>query len=415
MTRHLTLPHVLRPLAVLGILALLAAPGAARDKKVKPGELSGTVMGQDEKVLEGIQVTATDLSTGDVAGRTETNRKGRFEIRIDAPTGRYKLSLVGEGWDPFEAELDLGPGEAQDTQIKLIDIAAGQRNRARDAYNEGAAAHTADELETALGKFQESAKLDPSLAAPWLGLADIHLRQGASAEAVTAIETYRRLDPDNEQGKRLAVAIYRAADMTDKARGLAAELGDTNLDRDLAVQTYNEGALASQGGDYETALAKFSEAAELDPSLAEAHSGAASVLYNQEKYGEALAAADRAIALDAASAQGLRMRFLVLDAQANPDAATAWSAYHGVAPEAALDLRYRRAELDFRDGNNDAAKAALQAILEAKPDMARAHYTLGLIYSSTDAAKAKEHLGKFIEMAPDDPEVEAAKEILAYL
>ncbi len=44
--------------------------------------------------------------------------------------------------------------------------------------------------------------------------------------------------------------------------------------------------------------------------------------------------------------------------------------------------------------------------------MARAHYTLGLIYSSTDQAKAKYHFQKFVEMAPNDLEAASAKEML---
>ena len=40
---------------------------------------------------------------------------------------------------------------------------------------------------------------------------------------------------------------------------------------------------------------------------------------------------------------------------------------------------------------------------------------LGLVYVNTgDSAKAKEHLQKFIDLAPDDPEVATAKQMLDY-
>ncbi len=75
-------------------------------------------------------------------------------------------------------------------------------------------------------------------------------------------------------------------------------------------------------------------------------------------------------------------------------------------------LLYQRADLDFRRGATHLARAALLKALELEPDLAQAHYTLGLIYSSTDQAKAKHHFQKFIEMAPDDPEAAWAKEML---
>ena len=81
---------------------------------------------------------------------------------------------------------------------------------------------------------------------------------------------------------------------------------------------------------------------------------------------------------------------------------------------AAADLLYQRADLDFRDNQPELARAALLKVLELDPDMARAHYTLGKVYASTDTAKAKEHLQKFIELAPEDPEVETAKAMISY-
>jgi len=92
----------------------------------------------------------------------------------------------------------------------------------------------------------------------------------------------------------------------------------------------------------------------------------------------------------------------------------AFEAYHEVAPDAAVDLLYRRADLDFRGNRPEAAKAALLEILELDPEFARAHYTLGLIYANTDTAKAREHLQRFLDLSPKDPEAGSAKEMLEY-
>ncbi|MCB1055625.1 MAG: tetratricopeptide repeat protein, partial [Acidobacteria bacterium] len=50
------------------------------------------------------------------------------------------------------------------------------------------------------------------------------------------------------------------------------------------------------------------------------------------------------------------------------------------------------------------------------PERADAHYTLGLCYlNSGDTAKAREQLGKVLELAPDSSWARDAKEMLGYL
>jgi Tfp pilus assembly protein PilF len=70
----------------------------------------------------------------------------------------------------------------------------------------------------------------------------------------------------------------------------------------------------------------------------------------------------------------------------------------------------------FNAGNMAGAQQALEQALQADPDLPKAHYTLGLAYANTgDSAKAKEHLQRFLELAPDDPDAATAKEMLDYL
>ena len=47
--------------------------------------------------------------------------------------------------------------------------------------------------------------------------------------------------------------------------------------------------------------------------------------------------------------------------------------------------------------------------MELHPRLARAHYLLGLILYSLDEGKAKEHLRRFLDLAPDDPDAAEAR------
>ncbi|MEO1368741.1 MAG: tetratricopeptide repeat protein [Acidobacteriota bacterium] len=413
MSRTLTTHASNLRIATLILAVLVAASTAAWADDKPDSALTGVVKNAAGEELKGVQVEALDAAGAAVAS-AETDRKGEFEIELAA--GTYKARFSGEGYTTFEADMELESGMKQELAVTLLDEAAGRRNKAIEAYNAGAQAHRERNFETALAKFKESVELEPTLAPPFLALADVHLQRGEPAEAISAIEAFLELEPDDEQGKKLAFEAYRRAGETDKAEAMAAQLGNQDMSKDLAVGIYNEGAVASQAGDYETALAKFRQAVQMDPSLAQANAGIAALLYNQEDLEGALAAAQKAIAIEPENRQALRIQFLVYDGVGDYEKGMpAWEAYRALDEAGAVQLLYTRADMEFQAGEIDAARNALSKVLEVQPDFPRAHYTMGLTYTGTDPVKAKEHLNKFIELAPDDPEVTTAKEILSYL
>ena len=414
---HITLLKALM-LAVLVLVGHVGAPDAASAKKKKKdtvAKVSGVVTDMEGKKQRDIQVMVVHKETGTTVGEDVTNKKGEFEIEVPDAAGQYAVKFTGEGFADFSGDVELIAGEAQNIDVKLLSAAEGVKNEAITAYNAAAEAHRTKDFDTALVQFQKAIELDDSLAPSYLGMADIYLQKGMTAEAVTAAEKFLEMRPDDEQGKKVLFEAYRRSGDLEKAKAVAGDVDNEALAEDMAIGVYNEGALASQQGDYDKALAKFQEAADLKPDMAQAHAGVASILYNQEKLDGALAAAEKALAIEPENRQGLRIQYLALDAKgAVPEALKVWDAYQALDADGAVDLLYRRADMDFQGGDTARAQEALKRVLAVRPDFARAHYTLGLTYTATDAAKAKEHLQKFIELAPDDPEVPAAKEILAY-
>ena len=87
------------------------------------------------------------------------------------------------------------------------------------------------------------------------------------------------LNPGDKKGQMLAYEAYQKLGDQAKLDELRAQLGDTDVAPQLAIQVYNEGAIADQQGDLDTAIAKFEDALELDPNLKEAHAGLATVYY----------------------------------------------------------------------------------------------------------------------------------------
>lgn len=401
---------------LLGALVLPAAAPARKKPKKNEAVVIGKVADQQDDALAGIRVTVTAESDPAFKLEATTDDKGQFTLTVTEPQGAYLFHLEGEGYAPFDGDVPLTAGEEANLGFQLLDAATGRRQNAVKAFNAGAGAFNQEDLTAAKEKFREASELDPEMPEPHQGLAEVYFSEKDMEAAAAEIETYLAARPDDDGALALAYAIYRELGNSERTEELVGALAKTDKARPLARQVYNEGVAAAQKGDHAQAVERFRRAAALDPELAPAWSSQATILYNEERYQEAEAALEKLFALDPENVPGRRVAYLIHDAQGESEkAAAALDAYLAADPDGAIDVMYQRADMDFRDGNTAKAIAALEKILERKPDMARAHYTLGLCYASSDQAKAKTHFLKFLELAPDDPEAPTAREMLSYL
>jgi tetratricopeptide (TPR) repeat protein len=190
-----------------------------------------------------------------------------------------------------------------------------------------------------------------------------------------------------------------------------------------AIMAYNEGVTALRNNDTAGALPKFEQAASLNPQLPEAHGILAELYLELKRYGDALAAADRYLAIKPDDARGLRARYDALkSAGDNEKAREALEALRAAAPndpETAVRFFNEGAERT-RAGQYDDAAVFFERVTQIAPDdpkFAKAHYVLGLSYAKDDAkkAQARAHLQKFLQMSPNDPDADTAKQMLDYL
>ena len=93
-----------------------------------------------------------------------------------------------------------------------------------------------------------------------------------------------------------------------------------------AIGAYNEGVVAFQKNDNETAVTKFQQAATLDPKNATIQAALAEVYLAQSKFAESVAASDKFLELDPGKVRGLKDRYdgykgLLTEARAAKNAA----------------------------------------------------------------------------------------------
>lgn len=407
----------------LVIVALLSTTAAnAKKPKAKTSRTSA-----DRAEIDGtVRTAGDDTPLGDVRVRLEGSTgvleaasaaDGSFEVVIPAATGSYTIHLERDGYAPFEAEVELEAGQRYSYNFTLVDAMAGRRQAAAAAYNEGAALYQDGDVAGAKAKFLEAAAANPDLVEAQLGLANVYLREDDLDAARTAVERFRAAQPDEPNGQRIAFEVYLRQGDSEKLATLVDVFRGTEQAASLAAQVYNDGVAAMRSGDNDRAIAFFDLAHGLDPALAEPLTGKATVQYNLEDYAGLEQTLERLDEVSPNHPRSHRLRFLLHDARAeNAAALEAFEAYHAVDPEGAIDLLYKRAELDFRDGHAEAARTLLDRILALAPDHARAHFTLGLALASAgDTAGARRHLQRFLELAPDDPEAATAREMLPHL
>lgn len=395
------------------LVALLAATPGHAARRADSGSVSGTVTTIAGEPLAGVEVTL-EAKAGDRATVT-TDKRGKFSVTVAA--GDYLVSLEGVGYARFESPLTIEAGERQRISVQLLDAAAGRRSEAAKSFNSGNAALEAGDRAAAKASFLAAAEIDPTLPEPHRALADLYLREGAWAAAARSAETFLAARPDDRRVQLVAYEAYRQVGDQARVIEMRRALGaDPQRASKLAVQAFNEGAIAVQQGDAEGAAARFGEALELDAGLAVAHFGLATLNYRAGRHEEALAALGKGLVLEPGSAQGRRLGVVIHEARGDlPAAAEAMDAYAEVDPAGAAEILFARAEVDFRNSEIPAVHAALARVLAVAPDHAGAHHLLGLSYLTSDPAAAKSHLRRFLELAPEDPESAVVEEILASL
>lgn len=416
-------------LALMLLLAAMAAPALGQ----AAGRIVGEVEDPDGKPIRDAKVTLTTPALGSFKDTFTTNKKGRFTAMVVDATHVYRMKVEAEGYRTLEQDVKPAPGDVHKEDITLYpvgtaaptdsqeDQAAPQQRRggltdAQKAYNEGVEASQAQDWDTAMAKFQEAVELDAELPEAHLAMARLYLRENKHDQALAATEASLALKPDEVGALEIAFDAHtlmgneaEAAEYLNKLEAAGAGA--------LAPRYFNAGVGALNAGDQETARTKFKQAIEQDPNLTDAHSALAVVELQLENFEGALTAADAALALDAGNARARRMRFQALRFLGRDDEAkAAFDSLDADDQNEALTLTYNEAAKLFNAGDTAKAKTLLEDILAADPNFARAHYMMGLSYlNGGDIPKAKEHFGRFLELAPDDPEAPTARDMMSSL
>lgn len=390
-----------------------------------PGRVHGVVKDVGGQPIPGVTVTVTSPNVSDYEVVSETNKKGQFLVAHADVTIGFIYTFSKEGYQTQQRPLRPQVGGLTEVEIVLPstqatppqqELSLTGTDRAIRTFNEGVEAKRAGDLELAEQRFHQALQLDPELAAAHTALAGLAYVRGDYAAAAAEAERALALDPSDERALQLSFDAYHQAGDEEKAAAAAEALRRSGKLAEAAARIYNEGVDAYRAGDADVALVKFEQAVALDPELVRALVALAQVNLASGRAEQAADVADRALALEPANTDALKIRYDA--ARRLGDAETARLALQRLSevdPEWAKTGLFDHAVDLYNEGQMDAAADAFRRVLEADPNHPRAHYLLGMAFFNLGEVKAaKEHLERFLELAPEDPEARIAREVLAY-
>ena len=418
-----TRDHAIAPRALPGRVLLLLAlsltllhASATVVEAADKATVIGTVLDSDGKPLVGVSVT---IRGAEFEHTATTNKKGRFKASVPDASVPYEIHFDRENYPVFSQTLTFPKGGTHGMEWKMTAPPLGSPTDsavALVAFNAGAKAHEEGDLDLALREYGAAVGVDPEFAEAHTAIADIHVARDDHAEASLAAERALALQPDNVS----ALRSRYLADLELGREGASAtldRLAELDPTPRTAVLLYNEGVVARGAGDRSRALARYVLATQIDPTFVRALGALAGLQLAVKDYDAALKTTERLLELDAADARGLSVRYNTFIALGrNDEAKTMLEALQRAAPDAVAEAYFERGAALFDDGRIDQAIPALEQALEADPDLPRGHYTLGLCYMNRGRnEEARRHLERFVELAPGDPDVYAARQLIEVL
>lgn len=418
---------------LLALLACVASIFAAvAPAEAVSGRFRGNVVDENGDPIADVTVALTSAEMPDFFEQVETNKRGSFLLTVARVEPKYTLQLTKPGYRSLKAEIQIKATETREETFTLPAVseavtetpelsaaaaATAEQNAAIQAYNDGLTAQRAGDLATARDRFEAALAEDADLAPARIALATVLLDLGQHEQALASADRGLELRPADQEAMRVRYEALLGLGRNDEAKAAMDALMKAEGLAATAKTVYNEGSAAYQAEDLDTALAKFREAVEMDPSLYDAHHAIATILVHRGDHAGAAEAADRALALKPDDPRTLRVAYdafrAVGDGERTNEIAQRLAAVD--SEFGAVGLLQRGGDL-FNAGDVAGARGLLEQALALDPSLAKAHYLLGLCALSTgDTAQAKQHLAKFLEMEPDAPDAATAREMLGAL
>lgn len=392
----------------------------------RKGRLVGKVLDPEGNPIPGVVVTVTAPEIPSFREVQTSDKKGMFTVDFRQIDVTYQYRFDKAGYQTMEAQQKWG---LEGTQYYEWTMHPGQASAVGGlppastsqpailAFNAGVTALKAKDYATAEAKLKEAVGYDPNLRQAWGALSEVQVELGHNQQAAEAAEKAMALGSTNESVLLSRWQAYRNLKDEAKAAEALKDLERIGRRTEEAKKIHNEAVALLKAGDDAGAFAKFQEALTVDPNLQASLFGLATAALKIGSYAEAAAAAETILKADPRDEAAIRLRYNACLSLG--DKARLIDALVGLAAVEPATARNGLLRLAFEayDANDMVvAKERFNKVLAVDPNYPQAHYYLAVINVGQGAsAEAKSNLERFLQLAPNDPEANAAREMLKYL
>jgi len=216
--------------------------------------------------------------------------------------------------------------------------------------------------------------------------------------------------------KKVIAASQSAA--SDKGKAEAAA-------KDKVAKLFGEGVTASNAGNFDEAIAKFSESVAMSPQCNVCYTNIGVAYLGKKDYPNAETNFKKALELNANDAEAYNGLSTVYNSQKKFEQAAEMSGKAaalsgagtpgGAAGTTNPDALYSQAANLFNAGKMAEAKPLLEQITKTAPNHADAHYLLGLALAGDDPKQAKTEIETYLKLSPNGSNAATAKAVLSEL
>ena len=274
-------------------VALLGGATAA-DAQMELGVMQGTIVDEQGKPLEGVDVKLRDLERGREY-TMKSDKTGKF-YRRGLQAVEYEMNVVKEGYQPIKDKVKLTAGTDRRFDFKLAKatpVGAVEFQQGVAAYNKGDFAAAATAFEAAVAKA-------PTIPDLHVNLALAYFRLKRTNEAVAELEKAASLGPDDPKIHYQLGSAYVEMQEYDKAisafeKGLARPV-DLAADPLALEATSTLGAVYFAKGENDKAAAQFQKALAAKPGAAGATLGMGKIHFSKGEVDKAVELFEQVVA-----------------------------------------------------------------------------------------------------------------------